>query len=61
MKITERQMSELRGKLFEAMGAASVCWEPVPTGVFKNTQALDVGEVILGDIVKILELEVERP
>ena len=61
MKITERQMSELRGKLFEAMGAASMCWEPKPTGVFESTQVLDFGEVILGDIVKILELEVERP
>ena len=61
MKITERQMSDLRSKLFQAIGQASVCWEPKPTGVFESTLALDVGEVLLGDIVKLLGLEVERP
>ena len=61
MKITEQQMTDLRDKLFQAMGAASVCWEPVPTGVFESTLALDFGEVLLGDIVKLLGLEVERP
>ena len=60
MKITERRMTDLRSKIFQAVGHASVCWEPKPTGVFDNTQALIVGELLLGDIVKILELEVER-
>ena len=61
MKITEQQMTDLRGKLFQAIGQASVCWEPKPTGVFESTQALGVGEVLLVDIVKLLGLEVERP
>ena len=60
MKITERQMADLRSKLFQAVGHASGCRKPRPTGVFDSTQALHVGEVLLDDIVKILELEVER-
>ena len=60
MKITEQQMSNLRSTLFQALGHASVCWESAPNGVFDSTQALDVGEVLLSDIVKILELEVDR-
>ena len=43
MKITPQQESALRGKVHEAVGTASVCWEPKPEGVFQTEIALAVG------------------
>lgn len=61
MKITERQESELRGKVYQALGAASVCWDPKPNGVFKSELALEVGADLMREIREILGLEVEQP
>lgn len=38
--------------IFEALGEASMCWEPRPTGVFESDEAKRVGE----DLIKKLQL-----
>ena len=59
MKITERQASELSGKVHEALGAASVCCDPVPNGVFEVERLLEIGANLMGEIQEILGLEIE--
>ena len=61
MKITERQMTKLSRKVHEALGAASVCWDPVPDGVFEVERGLEIGADLMREIQEILGLEVERP
>ena len=61
MKITEHQMTKLSRKVHEALGTASVCWDPKPNGVFKSELALEVGADLMREIQEILGLEVERP
>ena len=40
----------LKQKIFEAIGHASMCWEPRPKGVFDSTEAGKVGEQLLKDV-----------
>lgn len=41
----------LESAVFQALGYASVCWEPMDgTGVFQSEQAKDCGEKLLGFI-----------
>ena len=44
----------LRQKVMEAMGAASMCWEPIPTGVFDASGAIAVAERLLAEITPFL-------
>jgi len=32
----------LRHLICEAIGEASMCWDPIPTGVFESTRALEI-------------------
>jgi hypothetical protein len=45
--------SDLERAVFEAIGAASVCWSELPTGVFESERAEEIGKnllnLILGD------------
>ena len=59
MKITERQASKLSGKVHEALGAASVCWDPTPNGVFNSERVLEIGADLMREIQDLLGLEVE--
>lgn len=60
MKITPQQESELRRKVYEAVGTASVCWEPKPEGVFQTEIGLAVGSTLMRNIAEILGFEIER-
>lgn len=40
-------MSEIA---FQALGAASMCWEPRPTGVFDSTRARSIGEAFMREL-----------
>lgn len=33
--------------VFQALGAASMCWSETPTGVFDSTKAKEIGEALL--------------
>ena len=59
MKITERQASNLSGKVHEALGAASVCWSPTPDGVFETERVLEIGADLMREIQETLGLEIE--
>lgn len=44
---------ELEGAVFQALGAASVCWESLQeAGVFDSTRAKQIGEELVGIIVQ---------
>jgi hypothetical protein len=39
-----------REKIFMAIGEASMCWDPKPTGVFDCTAAQKIGERLVADL-----------
>ena len=62
---------ELREKIFTALGEASMCWEPIPVGVFDSTKAQRIGDELVSALKSkeeplstpdlIAELERRRP
>ena len=48
---------EIREKVFTAIGEASMCWEPIPTGVFDSTAAQKVGERLVADLASAVAVE----
>jgi len=36
--------ADVKSKIFEAIGEASMCWNPRPTGVFDSTHASKVAQ-----------------
>ena len=49
MKLNE----ELKKKIFESLGAASMCWSETPKGIFEVTRCKQIGD----DLVSALETE----
>lgn len=37
-------MDDKKREIIEALGAASMCWDPKPTGCFDSTQALAIAD-----------------
>lgn len=37
--------------VFQALGAASVCWEQLPSGVFNGERAEQVGKALLNEVL----------
>lgn len=58
MKISKKQERKLQKKVFEAVGRASVCWDPKPEGEFLSGLALEVGCDLLTDVKKLVNLEI---
>lgn len=50
-------MTEIERIVYEAIGAASMCWDPTPTGVFEATKAKSVAEKLVGQINAMTEKE----
>ena len=61
MKITEQQASELSFKVHEALGAASVCGDPVHIEMSEIELLLEIGVDLMREIMEILGLEVDQP
>jgi len=40
--------------VMQALGGASVCWDPIPTGVFRSELASEIGEELLNFLQKKL-------
>jgi len=38
------------GAVFQAIGAASMCWSKVPTGVFDDERAKEIGLALLDEL-----------
>lgn len=45
-----KQLKSLKTEVFEAMGAISMCWDPIPSGVFESTQAEQIGNELMAKI-----------
>ena len=43
MKLSEAD----KGAIFEALGQASMCWNPIPTGIFNSSKAADIGGALI--------------
>jgi len=44
----------LESAIFQALGAASMCWDPKPyTQIFDSTAAKEIGDALLAEIEKI--------
>ena len=39
--------------IFEALGAASVCWDPTPTGVFQSERASAIGYELVAHLRRL--------
>lgn len=48
---------QLREFVFTSLGAASMCWAPRPTGVFKSEEAAEIGEMLMENIKEFVENE----
>ena len=46
---------DLKTKLYESIGAASMCWDQTPKGVFERCKAQKIAE----DLEAAIELEIE--
>lgn len=49
--ITKRE--KLHSIVFQALGTASMCWDPKPTGIFDSATAGEVGEALLAALEKL--------
>jgi len=45
---------QVRQVVTEAIGHASMCWQPTPTGVFDSEQAMRVTESLLDQVISLL-------
>ncbi len=48
-----KEATAARELIMQAIGAASMCWQPTPTGVFDSTKAQEIGENLMTELVKI--------
>lgn len=46
-------------KILQLVGEASMCWEPIPSGIFDSEKAMDVANRIMQEINKELKLQSE--
>jgi len=47
----------IKEKVFTAIGEASMCWDPIPTGVFDSTAAQKVAERLVADLASAVPVE----
>ena len=55
--LNHRISSEMYHAVFEAIGEASMCWNPIPTGVFASENASDVAVRLCFKIAEELEMQ----
>jgi hypothetical protein len=53
--IRDDEDDPLRAAVFQAIGAASMCWEEIPHGVFDSTKAKWVGDGLMAYILDMQE------
>lgn len=49
-KILDLTDEDTETSVFLALGAASVCWDETPTGVFDSTRAKQIGEELIAHL-----------
>lgn len=46
-QLKTKQMKEIKTKVFESIGEASMCWSETPKGVFDSERAKKIGDEIM--------------
>jgi len=49
------ELNDLKGKVFQALGAASVCWDKFPEGIFDSTRCKEVGDNLWLEIERLIK------
>jgi hypothetical protein len=50
MRDIEEETVSVGELVFQALGQASMCWDPPPDGAFDSTKAIDVGHRLIADL-----------
>jgi len=50
----EELIKQVETIVFEALGTASMCWSEIPTNIFDSSQASNVGNEAVSNIIKLL-------
>jgi hypothetical protein len=50
---------ELKEKIIEAIGEASMCWKPIPTGTFDSEKAVEIANRLILLINETRRLDAE--
>ncbi len=53
-------MTTLQHLVYEAVGTASMCWKPRPSGVFDSSEASDVANDLVRSIEKLSKEEMGK-
>lgn len=53
-KIKSINVDKLNGKIFEALGEASMCWTETPKGTFQSSKVLEIGNKLSDDIINLI-------
>lgn len=48
-------MNKLQEKIFVSIGAASMCWDEIPKGVFDSTKAKKIAEDLCRDVEHLIK------
>lgn len=48
-------MNKLQEKIFLSIGAASMCWDEIPTGVYDSTKAKKIAEDLCRDVEHLIK------
>ena len=51
----EAARQDLPRIVFEALGEASMCWDPIPAGVFNSSRAKEIGDRVVAEICAMQE------
>lgn len=58
MKTREEEIEDLRSKIFQTIGQASMCWQFINRGgIYQSNDAVAVGEDLIGYIMSIMEFK----
>lgn len=52
---------DTESSVFQALGAASMCWDETPTGVFDSTRAKKIGEELIAHLRYRLLVGMDQP
>ncbi len=47
---SEGQELSVEEAVFQALGAASMCWDTTPTGIFDSTRAKEIGDALMAEL-----------
>lgn len=55
MKLTWIEIENIKEKINLSIGEASMCWKPIPSGIFDSSRALKISEELFEFITREVE------